>query len=511
MEVRTGFFSLSHTRRQQRHLPPEGAINQGQRTTIARPTTEEQPTRLRSPDQGRTRSPTMEMRSRSHHRQQRRRRHQSPNRRRHHSPSHRRHHSPSREVTRRSRSRHGRRTHGRTAYSPSPLRRHRGGAFVLRSRSQLGKLPIPDLHLNQEWSNKWSYRAPPPSPAANLAADRPSEPSAPSRPTVDTMGTVAQQGQATTEGPPTRFRPSSYSLDLSNAPPPQVMVTPAANLRREDRPQIFSYNIADAHALATTLSEMGQGTGIPEQTYHEVAGILLSSGNRHLAQEMSSEVLSIAEGVRQVLFLPWSGQERSTFGAAEGEVGSVYEYVFAHGTSPSGLRGILSEDLLRPSAQDIEIPGVEKTPATSVYGSAAPGGWSHYTLGTVLAQAIKRPKAYSHGFVICGQINSKFQHYKCDFRDTRKEHAIVGRRGLIRTPERWGFHAGHLTHKGCCHFRPVSIGAQAAKSICRAYSAVLHGCYQHCKSHMATAHASCDMHMFKQCCSLHWKEGSYSF
>ena len=35
-------------------------------------------------------------------------------------------------------------------------------AFVLRSRSQLGKLPVPDLRLTEEWMTKWSYRAPPP-------------------------------------------------------------------------------------------------------------------------------------------------------------------------------------------------------------------------------------------------------------------------------------------------------------------------------------------------------------
>ena len=380
-----------------------------------------------------------------------------PRRRRHQSSSRRRHHSPSRDVERRSRSRRGRRAHGhhtRTNKSASPLRRSRGGAFILRSLSQLGKLPIPDLHLNQEWTNKWSYRAPLPSPAGNFAANQPGEPSAPSRPTTETAAIGVQQGESLQEGPPTRFRPSSYSVDLSNAPPPQVMIKPAANLRREERPQILPHSISEAHALAQTLSEMGQGTGIPEQTYSESAVILLSSGKRDQALEMSSEVMSVSEGVHQVLFIPWAGRERTTFGMEEGETGSLYEYVFAHGTSPAGLRGILSEDLLRPSAQDIEIKGTEKVQATAVYGSATPGGWSHYALQTVLAQAIKRQKAYSHGIVICGQINSKYQHYKCDFRDTRKERAIVARRGLIRTPERWGFHSGHLTIKGVAIFAP---------------------------------------------------------
>ena len=150
--------------------------------------------------------------------------------------------------------------------------------------------------------------------------------------------------------------------------------------------------------------------------------------------------------------LSWAGRERTTFGFEEGETGSYHEYTWAHGTSPSGLLGILSEDLVRPSAQDLKIEG--KVQATAVYGSATPGPWSSYSLQTVLAQAVKRPKAYNHGMVVRGTILPKHQHYKCDFRDTCKEHAIVARRGVVRTPERWGFHAGHLTIKGIAIFAP---------------------------------------------------------
>ena len=116
--------------------------------------------------------------------------------------------------------------------------------------------------------------------------------------------------------------------------------------------------------------------------------------------------------------------------------------------------GILSKDLVRPSAQDLKIEGTEKVQATAVYGSATPGPWSSKSLQTVLAQAIKRPKAYTHGMVVRGTILSKHQHYKCDFKDTRKKHAIVARRGVVRTPIRWGFHAGHLTIKGIAILAP---------------------------------------------------------
>ena len=176
---------------------------------------------------------------------------------------------------------------------------------------------------------------------------------------------------------------------------------------------------------------------------------MLSSGRRDQALDISSEVMAVAEGVHQILFIPWNGKERTTFGMEEGETGSHYEYVWAHGTSPTGLLGILSEDLARPSAQDLKVEGTEMVQATAVYGRCTPGPWSHYCLQTVLAQAVKRPKAYTHGMVVCGTILSKHQHYKCDFRDTRKEHAIVARRGVV-----WGFHSGHLTIKGVAIFAP---------------------------------------------------------
>ena len=57
-------------------------------------------------------------------------------------------------------------------------------------------------------------------------------------------------------------------------------------------------------------------------TFSELAGILLSSGRRDQAVDISSE----ADGVHQILFIPWAGRERTTFGTEEGETGSYYEY-----------------------------------------------------------------------------------------------------------------------------------------------------------------------------------------
>ena len=255
--------------------------------------------------------------------------------------------------------------------------------------------------------------------------------------TFDLIHGFDQEATTASQQPPSRFRPSNYTVDLSNTtnpPPPEVMVKPAVMLRRDERPEPVSFSVTDAAQLSRTLSEMGSGSGIPEATYSELAAILLSSGRRDQGIDISSKVMAISEGVHQILFfIPWAGRERTTFGFEE---------------------GVLSEALVRPSAQALKIEGTEKVQATAVYGSATPGPWSSYGLQTVLAQAIKRPKAYNRGMVVCGTILSKHQHYKCDFRDTRKERAIVARRGVVRTPERWGFHAGHLTIKGIAIFAP---------------------------------------------------------
>ena len=117
---------------------------------------------------------------------------------------------------------------------------------------------------------------------------------------------LTQEATTASQQPPSRFRPSNYTVDLSNTtnpPPPQVMVKPAMMLRRDERP--VSFSVTDAAQLSRTLSEMGSGSGIPEATYSELAAILLSSGRRDQAIDISSKVMAIFEGVHQILFIPW--------------------------------------------------------------------------------------------------------------------------------------------------------------------------------------------------------------
>ena len=267
---------------------------------------------------------------------------------------------------------------------------------------------------------------------------------------------LTQEAATTQQQPLTRFRPSNYTVDLSNTtnpPPPQVMVKPAVMLRCDERPQPVSFTVTEAAQLSRTLLEMGSGSGIPESTYSELAAILLSSGRRDQAIDISSEVMSVAEGVHQVFFIPWNGKERATFGTEEGESGSHYEHTWAHGTSPSGLLGVLSEDLVRAIAQDLKIEGTEQQ-ATAVYGSATPGS---------MVELLPTDRACSSN-----QTSQSLQPRDGCMRDNpvqapalqmRLQGEALGachrcQKGVVRTPERWGFHAGHLTIKGIAIFAP---------------------------------------------------------
>ena len=124
------------------------------------------------------------------------------------------------------------------------------------SRFQLGNLPVPDLQLDEEWMTKWSYRAPPSQHTGPREGFSQSSAS---------LMDLTQEATTAPQQPPSRFRPSNYTVDLSNTtnpPPPQVMVKPAVTLRRYERPEPVSFSVTDAAQLSRTLSEMGSGSGI---------------------------------------------------------------------------------------------------------------------------------------------------------------------------------------------------------------------------------------------------------
>ena len=213
----------------------------------------------RSTAKGETDAPSaIQDRSRSHTRPQHRRRRRSR--------SHRR--------DRRSRSHGARRAHRhrpRTPRSRSPSRHSRDRAFVLRSRSQLGKLPVPDLRLTEEWMTKWSYTAPPPQPTGvREGASQSSRPPMEMRAISASYMDLTQETAATPPQPPSRFRPSNYTVDLSNTtnpPPPQVMVKPAVMMRRDERPPTASFTVTEAAQLPRAPESLMQPSPNSPESY----------------------------------------------------------------------------------------------------------------------------------------------------------------------------------------------------------------------------------------------------
>ena len=132
--------------------------------------------------------------------------------------------SRSHRQDRRSRSDRARRTHRhrpRTPPSRSPSRPSRDQAFILRSRSQLGKLPVPDVQLDEEWMTKWNYRAPPPQHTGPREGfSQSSQPQMETRAPSTSFMDLTQEATTASQQPPSRFRPSNYTVDLSNTTNP---------------------------------------------------------------------------------------------------------------------------------------------------------------------------------------------------------------------------------------------------------------------------------------------------
>ena len=109
---------------------------------------------------------------------------------------------------------------------------------------------------------------------------------------------------------------------------------------------------------------------------------------------------------------------------------------------------IMLEDLCRPtSIRHTFGDGCREIPACVVYSSATPGEVSEHTIHTVAEQAT-RPSKGQQGILVIGTISSKFQHDRIEYRVMWREPFIVSRKGVVRTPDKWGFHAGHFSVVG---------------------------------------------------------------
>ena len=111
--------------------------------------------------------------------------------------------------------------------------------------------------------------------------------------------------------------------------------------------------------------------------------------------------------------------------------------------------GILLRDLVRPtSIQNTFSANNAGIPATVIYGSATSGQLNEQAKHIVPDNAPRRSKGEQGVFNIRSDPIQKFQPYKIDYRDTRREAFNAGQKGVVRSPEKWGWHARHFSITG---------------------------------------------------------------
>ena len=109
--------------------------------------------------------------------------------------------------------------------------------------------------------------------------------------------------------------------------------------------------------------------------------------------------------------------------------------------------GVLLEDLVRLtsiqntfSANNVEIP------ATVILYTDQP--LPNEQSLHIAADNARRRSEGQQGVLIFGATRARFQHYKIDYRNTWREAFITGQKGVVRTPDKWGWHAPRFSIAG---------------------------------------------------------------
>ena len=205
-----------------------------------------------------------------------------------------------------------------------------------------------------------SYRAPPAPQAPRL----PTPPAPPSRRRDDRgelqhqVGRMAQQIQSQWAANRQHAHPSSHS-DGQNVngdrQPPQNLVVPYVEIFQNQRARPHAVDLQQVHRLAKTHMELSDATdplkySFPQQFAHAV----LASGTRDACVEMHAAVTEISDGVHQMLYIPWRGEERLPFGHTT-PPSSTYDYTCTHGTDVQSAGLIMLEDFVLVSATPSRI------------------------------------------------------------------------------------------------------------------------------------------------------------
>ena len=210
--------------------------------------------------------------------------------------------------------------------------------------------------------------------------------------------------------------------------PPQTDVTPYLELYHNQRPQQHPVDGSGGQCIALCV-RVRHGS---------------------VCDELRATVTPISDGVRQMLFIPWRGEPkggRLAIRLTPRRHRPTITHAHRAPIFPSAGK-IMLEDLCRPtSIRHTFSDACWQIPACVVYGSATPGDVCVQSIHTVAYQATRTSKG-QQGVLVIGTVKSKYQHYKIEaieYRDMWREAFIVGRKGVVRTPEKWGWRSGHFS------------------------------------------------------------------
>ena len=228
--------------------------------------------------------------------------------------------------------------------------------------------------------------------------------------------------------------------------PPQDDFLPFSEIYEHQKPKQHAVELAAVAQLTQTLLDMAVNSDIDPDMVREFAHQVLASGTPEACDELSATMTPISDGVHNMLYVPWKGQPLGTLRSDPPR--DVYSYVCARGTDVPTAGKIMLEDVCRLSSIKHLIGGTNKEiPGCVVYGSATPGAINKHTIHTVVDQATRRAKG-QQGVLVIGTVQSIYQHYKIEYRDMYREAFIVSRKGVVRTPDKWGWHTGHFSIAG---------------------------------------------------------------
>ena len=208
--------------------------------------------------------------------------------------------------------------------------------------------------------------------------------------------------------------------------------------------------LAAAAQLAQTLLDMAADSDIDPDMVREFAHQVLASGTPEACDELSATVTPISDGVHDMLYIPWK----------RGHSPTVRHTAVRSAARCLQLR--LRPRDRRPDCRENHVGGRLSSlhhQACDRRNKQRDSRLCHLRIGntrhhqqandTYRGGPSHSPSQGAAGnFGNRDRIQRLYQHYKIEYRDMYREAFIVSRKGVVRTPDKWGWHTGHFSIAG---------------------------------------------------------------